>query len=468
MNNTIKFFKKICKIPRPSGSEEKIRDYLVNFAKTRNLDYYTDNSFNVVIKKPSSTPKKKDKSIILQAHTDMVCEKILGKEINFLTDPIDIIEENDFIKANGTTLGADNGIGLSMILSLLDSTNPNFPNLECVFTTQEETTMQGAKNLDCSFLKSKHLLSLDGTDEGNIECSCAGMIVLNASKVFNLEDLQQNNKIYKVKLTGFMGGHSGTEINSTKQNAIIHLFKFLKNIPDVKLINIEGGGKSNAIPRDIFAVFSCNSNIKCLIEQANIFAQKLANFEPNTKLEVSEESFKNYQKSLNKLQSKTIIDFISSYKNGVLFYSELEKNFPITSNNFANIVLENGKLNIVVSLRSSSKEKEKYYLNEIMENAKNFGIKFEIVSTAPFFERKENSYLQKLCVNEYFKLFNKKAVVKDVHAGLEGGVFAKKIPDIDICVIAPNLYNIHSPDEKVSVSSVNRVYSWVEKILESF
>jgi len=328
--------------------------------------------------------------------------------------------------------------------------------------------MNGAKNLDCSILKGKHLLSLDGTEEGHIECSCAGMVVLNSLDTFKTESLTQNENVYKIKFSNFLGGHSGTEINSNRQNAIISAFIFLSTLPNVKLIEIEGGGKSNAIPRDITIIFSTNISLEVIKQQADKFAQKLINFEPNAKIEVNETILQNSINSLSKSASKILTEYIANYENGVLVYSEYEKNFPIVSNNFANIKLKNGKLELVVSLRSSSIKKEEFYLNEILNTAKKHSINFEVVSTAPFFERKNNSYLQNLCVNEYYKLFNKKAIVQDVHAGLEGGVFAKKIPNLDICVIAPNLYDIHSPNEKVSISSVNRVYTWVEKILENF
>lgn len=500
MNKTLDYFKQITNIPRPSGKEEKIRDYLVSFAKAQNLEYYTDKTLNVIIKKPSNC--NKNQTLILQAHTDMVCEKNNDVDINFLTDPIKTKIDGDFLKAQGTTLGADNGIGLSMILSLLDNNNIQIPNLECVFTSQEETTMQGAIDLDAKLLKGKHLLSIDGTDEGKIEVSSAGMAIIEANTCFkncNLYDfnntqIKLSNQIehannnsfntnnssinnssdnnlntYKISLSGFTGGHSGTEINSNRQNAIIVLFKFLKDLNNIKLVSICGGGKSNAIPRECsVVVLTQNLQELHLKKLANEFINSYISLEPNAKLMV-EKINEDISLSLDLTCSKKIIDFVANYNNGVLVWSKEDTSFPITSNNFANIQLDkNGKLSFIISLRSSDKALEEKYLQDILSQIKKEQICAKVTSKAPYFERKQNSYLQKLCVQEYKNLFNLDAKIQGVHAGLEGGVFANKIKDVDICVIAPNIYDAHSPVERVSLSSISRVYSWLEKIVENF
>ena len=259
MNNTLKYFKEISAVPRPSGKEEKIKNYLINFAKEHNLEYFFDDTHNVIIKKNSNRDNC-DKTLILQAHTDMVCEKNEDTVINFDTDPILLDEDEKNIFAKGTTLGADNGIGLSMILSILNDEKLNIPNLEAVFTTQEETTMNGALNLDFSLIKGEHLLSLDGTDEGKIEASCAGMVVAKLTKKH--KTLREKTTTLRLGIKGLKGGHSGLEINTKRLNSIKLLFKFLKTIKDVQLVSITGGGKSNAIARECFCTIktlSCNS-----------------------------------------------------------------------------------------------------------------------------------------------------------------------------------------------------------------
>lgn len=497
MDKTLEFFNKITTIPRPSGNEEKIRDFIVSFAKERNLEYYTDKTLNVIIKKPSNC--NKNKTLILQAHTDMVCEKNANSNINFLTDPIKTKVEGDFLKAIDTTLGADNGIGLSMILSILDDNSINIPNLECVFTSQEETTMQGAIDLDCSLLKGKHLLSIDGTDEGKIEVSSAGMAVIEGEasckdmraitnskqqsnlnnncapadqlNLNNVDKINDNNALvcYKISLSGFRGGHSGTEINSNRQNAIIVLFKFLKTLNNIQFVSICGGGKSNAIPRECSVIILAQNLQQTQLKTfANNFIKDFISLEPEAKLEV-EYLQKSAPATIGLDASNQIIDFVSSYKNGVLVWSKEDKSFPITSNNFANINLDKeGFLTFIISVRSSDKALEEKYLQDILNQIKNRSFSAKITSKAPFFEKKQNSYLQNLCVNEYKSLFNLNAEINGVHAGLEGGVFANKIKDVDICVIAPNIYDAHSPMERVSLSSTKRVYSWLEKIVENF
>lgn len=466
MNNTIKIFKELSKIPRPSGKEEKVKDFLIKFAKENNLEYIEDKSYNVIIKKKSNKTNC-NKTLILQAHSDMVCEKNNDTDFDFDTMNINLVEDGDFLHAKGTTLGADNGIGLSMILSVLSDDTLKIPNLECIFTTQEETTMQGAIDLDFKNIKGNHLLSIDGTDEGKIEVSSAGMVVANLSKKYKLEKIDKSN-LYEITISGLKGGHSGTEINTNRENAIKILFDILSNYKKkLQILSLYGGGKSNAIPRECTCIISTNESYNNLLNVANNTVDKYKNNEPNISTQITVINA-NDKLCLNNEDSKSLIEFINNYKNGVLVYSKNKPNFPISSCNLANISLKNENLNIIVSLRSSLKTQEKEYLNKLFNLADNYNLQNKVLSTAPFFEKKENSYLQELCKNSYKELFNVEAQIEGVHAGLEGGVFANKKEDIDICVIAPNIYDAHSPQERVSISSINRVYKWLEKIVENF
>lgn len=474
MNKTLFYFNKITKIPRPSGHEQKICTYLQNFAKEHNLECFVDKTFNVVIKKPTNC--QKDKTLILQAHSDMVCEKEPSSNIDFFKDGISTITDGDFLKADKTTLGADNGVGLSMILSLLDDPTLQIPNLECVFTTQEETTMLGAINLDTSLLRGKHLLSIDGTDEGKIEVSSAGMTVFESEKTYacaqNLNENFDNQNIFEISLTGFRGGHSGSEINTDKQNAIKAMGEFLAKFKNkLSFVEISAGNKSNAIPRDFNCIVLAQNLTKTTLESfANEFLKAYLKTESNATLTVNQlqktalDCENTYALNIN--QTNNLIDFITNYKNGVL--TKNDQDFVVSSNNLACIHLNKGNLKIVVSLRSSNKKEDKIFEENIASYFKQYNIKTKITSRAPFFERNKNSYLQPLCLNTYKELFNTEAKCEDIHAGLEGGVFSQKIPDIDICVIAPNIYDAHSPSERVSLSSIDRVYSWLEKIIQQF
>ncbi|MBQ3047549.1 MAG: M20/M25/M40 family metallo-hydrolase, partial [Clostridia bacterium] len=425
-----------------------------------------------------STNCNKNKTLILQAHSDMVCEKNANKTIDFLSEGIKTFVKDDFMFADGTTLGADNGIGLSMILSILDDNAIKIPNLECVFTAQEESTMNGAFNLNTNLLNGRHLLSIDGTDEGKIEVSSAGMTVFEAAKKYtNYQTLDyfklyKNCGIYKIELTDFRGGHSGSEIHTNKQNVIKHAGSFLSKIKDkIQFINICAGNKSNAIPRD----FSCivlahNLSLSYIKNIANDYLKTIIAIEPFAKFKITKLDFDNIQKRhatlLSLPESTKIINFICNYQNGVL--NKNQQNFVVSSNNLASINLNNCSLSIVVSLRSSNKIQNKQYEDTILNYFKSFDLQATITSRAPFFERNTNSYLQPLCQKTYKALFNKDAVLEDIHAGLEGGVFSEKIKDIDICVIAPNIYDAHSPSERVSLSSIERVYKWLENIVENF
>ena len=464
MNNTLKYFKEISAVPRPSGKEEKIKNYLINFAKEHNLEYFFDDTHNVIIKKNSNRDNC-DKTLILQAHTDMVCEKNEDTVINFDTDPILLDEDEKNIFAKGTTLGADNGIGLSMILSILNDEKLNIPNLEAVFTTQEETTMNGALNLDFSLIKGEHLLSLDGTDEGKIEASCAGMVVAKLTKKH--KTIKEKTTTLRLGIKGLKGGHSGLEINTKRLNSIKLLFKFLKTIKDVQLVSITGGGKSNAIARECFCIVKTCVPATEVRKNLKEFCKKFNKVEPEIFSEVKSLA-KKCNNVLTKTDSKKLISFVNKHKNGVLIYSPEKKNFPLTSNNFANIKLVDGELTIIISLRSSVIRYEAEKLEELENLSKKYDLNFEITSRAPFFERRENSYLQKLCCETYGELYTTPAQLQDVHAGLEGGVFISKKPTLDICVIAANIYDAHSPKERVEKESINRTYKWLEKIVENF
>ena len=463
-DKTLDYFTKISQIPRPSGMEAGMRNFLTAFANEHDLECTFDKTCNVIIKKPSN---KKDcnKTLILQVHTDMVCEKNGDVDFDFLTEAIKLKTEGDFLMAEGTTLGADNGIGLSMILSILDDDNLEIPNLECIFTAQEETTMQGAIDLDFSKIKGSSLLSIDGTDEAKIEVSSAGMKVIKYTRKFATSPLS-NKEAFKLSLSGLCGGHSGAEIHTNRKNSIKLLFDLLKTFKGVNIISVSGGGKSNAIPRECACVFSCDKSFSELQLLAKNFSLMYKDIEPDFLVKV--ESVELDQDTTYINDSNDLVEFITSHKNGVLEYDSENTSFPLVSNNLANINLTEGTIDIIISLRSSVTKLETQYLEEINKNAESFGFSYEVLSSAPFFERQKDSYLQNLCKTTYESLYDKTCVITGVHAGLEGGVFASKKKGLDICVIAPNIYDAHSPKERVSLSSIFRVYKWLEKILKEF
>ena len=458
MNNAIKFFKEIMAIPRPSGKEEKIANYLCDFAKKNKFDCFRDKNNNVIIKKDN----KSDKTIILQGHIDMVCVADKGIVHNFYEQGIEFFIDDDFIKAKGTTLGADNGVGVAIILSILEEDLPNMPNIEAVFTVEEETTMAGAKSIDYSKLQGQTLLSLDGDREGVLEVSSAGICDLLFEKKLKKIKQKLGTSVYSVEISNLIGGHSGEDINKGRLNAIEILGKILKEINPVGIISIFGGERSNVIPSTASCEFVTEksmgevsficSKYRDLVEEDNNHPTILA-----SKLE---------DKEWVVYDEDEMVGFINNFEHGVLRY--LDGNQPITSENMGILRLADGKISIRASVRSSDKNDEEKQLKYLTALAKIHGFSFELLCQNPFFECRGNSKLRESLKYVYKKLYDKEVIEKHIHAGLEGGVFAENINGLDVCVAAADIFDLHSTKERTSISSINRTYEWVLKALIDF
>ena len=458
MNKWIKRFEEILSIPRPSGKEEKIARYLCDFARKNKLQYFKDELNNVIIKKDNGS----DKTIILQGHTDMVCVADKGVLHNFFEEGINWVVEDGYIKAKGTTLGADNGIGVAIILGILGEDNPEFPNIEAVFTVQEETTMAGAKGLDYSLLSGKNLISLDGDREGVLEVSSAGISDLLFEKKLKEIDQKPNTSVYSVEISNLIGGHSGEDINKNRLNAIEILGKILKEINPVGIVSIFGGERSNVIP----STASCEFVTDKTMGEVSFICSKYR--------ELAEENNNHPTIFASKLEDKNwvifdedeVVSFITEFEHGVIH--SIDGNIPLTSENMGILRLEGGKIKIRASVRSSIKQEEADRVNYLNALAKIHGFSIEILCQNPFFECKGNSYLREVLKNTYEELYQKKAVEKHIHAGLEGGVFAENIEDLDVCVIAADIFDLHSTKERVLVESVERTYEWLKRALVKF
>lgn len=458
MNKWIKRFEEILSIPRPSGKEEKIARYLCDFARKNRLEFFKDELNNVIIKKDNGS----DKTIILQGHTDMVCVADKGVLHNFFEEGINYFVEDGFIKAKGTTLGADNGIGVAIILGILGEDEPRFPNIEAVFTVQEETTMAGAKGLDYSLISGKNLISLDGDREGILEVSSAGISDLSFEKKLKEISQKPNTSVYSVEISNLIGGHSGEDINKNRLNAIEILGKILKEINPVGIISIFGGERSNVIP----STASCEFVTEKTMGEVSFICSKYR--------ELVEENDNHPTIFASKLEDRNwvifdedeVVSFITEFEHGVIH--SIDGNIPLTSENMGILRLEGGKIKIRASVRSSIKQEEADRVKFLNALAKIHGFSFEILCQNPFFECKGNSYLRDVLKNTYEELYQKKAIEKHIHAGLEGGVFAENIEDLDVCVIAADIYDLHSTKERVSVDSVERTYEWLKKALIKF
>ena len=447
--NTIDFFKEITKIPRESGNEKKIANYLCEFAQKRNLEYFKDSYNNVLIKKKT----KNSKPIILQAHTDMVCEKEKDYPFDFKNDSIELIIENGFIKANKTTLGADNGIGIAQILNILNSDIQ--ANIEAVFTVSEETSMIGAINFDTTLLKGKSLLSLDGFEEKTIinESACFYDLLIKNNFCFN----DKFNYYYKISINGLPGGHSGFDINKNKNNSIILLANLIKKFDDFNLIDFYGGTKFNVIPNEATCKFYTSLSLDKIKNICNNFIAEYQNTyrDLNYKIEIINQK----EDSLNKNDSFNFINFLINFPNGVIYSYN---NFPTTSANLAVINLK--KQEIKVGFRSSRKKEEEIFLDNLktLLNKNNFHL--IIYGYQPGFETKNSKLIATLLKTSPYK----NTIVTPVHITVELGFFKEKIKDLDVAIISPNIKGAHSTKECVEISSIEKTDKWLKDFISNY
>lgn len=454
-NKTLEFFYQIAKIPRESGNEKQISDYICNFAQNRNLEYVQDQYGNVIIKKKNI----ESEPIILQAHLDMVCEKSPNKIFDFEKDGIEIYQENGFLKANNTTLGADNGIGVAQMLNILDSDIKC--NLECIFTVSEETTMIGAENIDVSNLHGKKMINLDGFNEHTIIIESASFFDI----VYHLEDYNweetENTDTYKIKLNGLLGGHSGFDIDKNRGNSSVLLAKLLKNIEDIKLIDFCGGTKFNVIPATAECTFSTNleeNKIKNKIDKFLYDEKK--NF---INLNIEIEKAKKIKETLNINDSIKFINTIINFKHGVI--NKNSRNEITTSVNLGVVDLKNKIMKI--GMRSSNKQEERECLEKIKKYAELTNCKFEKLSSQNGFSTNENSALIKDLEKAHKEIFkNKKLNIESVHITVEAGFFKEKIENLEIAIISPEIIDAHTPNECVSLQSIKECDEWLQNFIE--
>ena len=453
----IEYFYELTKIPRPSGKEDKVVEFLVNYAKSKNLDYEINGVKNVIIKKNNHS----DKYIILQAHTDMVCEKLPNITIDFENEGIRTIQDGDILRADGTTLGADDGYGVSTILQILDECGEGYPNIEAIFTSDEEVGMTGASTLDLTNIKSKMIIGLDGTSSSEITVSSAG-----GMRIEFKTDIEKENVLldgYRIKIGGLLGGHSGEDINKNRANANKLAFEFLSNLSHVVISSYEGGNKDNAIPRDAVCVFYSEDNgIKSKFYE---FVDKVEQIYSEENITIKLENFR-VSTLLKKDISDNLINFVNEFENGVLIYDEDDKTFPITSINLAKIEIDNGSDIIIrAMLRSSDSEYEKEYVEHYQTLGKKYNFESQITNRSPYFERSKDGKLVDICVKSYEELGYKDLKVSGIHAGLEGGVFADKIKNAQIVCLGADLQFIHTPDEFMKISSLEKLSDWIKRIL---
>ena len=472
IDNVMKYFYEISKIPRKSENEEKIACYIENFAKERNLQYVRDKNNNIIISKDTSDSENNGESIILQCHMDMVCEKEKNSSHDFEKDPIEVYIDGDFIKAKDTTLGADNGIGVAIILAILDSKDIRHPKIEAIFTVQEETTMLGAQTIDVSSLKGNKMICLDNMRENELLVGCAVAKIFECNLLGNRIKIDNDYKVAKISMNGFLGGHSGNDISKKRGNPIkelINLLELLVNNDDVYVNNVCGGEKVNVIPRDasceIFIKSSEIENVKSKIKKFEEMLKDKQNDNFNN-VRISFEFVDIYDRNpFDIFSTKNIIEIIKCIPNGVFFANE--DNEPFVSLNIGKIYSEENFMKLMFSIRSNRSEKEKELLEKLKIIFEKYNLKIK-TNQLPGYEHKGKSDFVDKCKQIYIDLFDKNPKMVDMHICLEAGFFGEKIPNLDFIAIAPDIFDCHSPTERCSISSLKRIYNYIIVILENF
>lgn len=460
-----KYFKDISSIPRKSGEEEKIAKYLINFAIERNLKYYSDKYNNVVIWKEASPGYEYKEILGLQCHTDMICEKRKNIQHDFSKDPLNLIVDGDYIKATNTTLGADNGIGVAYILAILDSAKILSPKLECIFTTEEETTMNGVNYLDASILESKKIISFDNFSEDEMWISSATAKEWVSTITEKRIELNPSNfSTYTLSLTHFKGGHSGLNIgDNTRGNPIKICAELLKCFSNIYIANFEGGTKVNIIPRNCEIQFTISNYELNKVSTLKENMKKIQREYPDS--DISCYKIDTITKCYTNKTSKRLLDFIKTFKNGSINKDDYGN--VILSGNFAAVKSENDCITILYSIRHNSNMLGIELEKEIKSNMKQYNIEVQQYTNILGYEQDENGKLIKACENLYLKHFNKNIKKVKVQACLECGYFSSKIQDLQYIAIAPNIYDAHSPYERMSIKSANKIWGFVVNLIEN-
>lgn len=468
-------FAKINEIPRPSKHEEKMIEYLKEFGKSHHLETLVDEVGNVLIRKPATPGYENRETVILQSHMDMVCEKLVDLDFNFHTDAIQTYVDGDWLKAKGTTLGADDGIGDAIQLAILDSDDIEHGPIECLFTRDEETGLTGAHGLQAGFMTGKLLINLDSEDEGQIFVSCAGGQTTTATFHFEREEAESGLFFLKASLKGLNGGHSGDDINKKRANAIKILARFLfiqqEKIAGLRLASFNSGKLHNAIPRDGQVVFAVPAELKEQVKADwNIFAAEVTD-----EFHVTEQSMDfslestDAVKVMPKTVGQNVIRAIQAVHNGPLTNCQDEAIAWMveTSSNIASVQTTDNTVVAVASQRSNVMSNLDNMTNTVKAVFLLAGAEIAVDDKYPAWKMRADSELTRIAVEAYKKLFGKEPKVLGIHAGLECGLFSERYPDLDMVSFGPTLRGVHSPDEKLLIPTVQMVWDHLLEILKN-
>lgn len=473
-DHLLSLFKEITRIPRESGHEEQIIAYLQKFAEDRNLECKTDEAGNVLIIKEATPGKENTPTIILQSHSDMVCEKNSGVEHDFAKDPIKYVIEDGWMIAKDTTLGADCGIGMAAQLALLEDENLEHGKIEALFTTAEETGLDGAKALKPGFLSGDILINLDSEDEGELFIGCAGGLDTTAEFHYTPKKLASHKVSAKFGYCGGLGGHSGDDIDKGRANAIQILGRFLYRAYEecgIELCTIDGGNKRNAIAREAYAVIAFNSSdedrvVELFNETLEAVRDEYSLTDPN--LQGIAEPIKWERDVIDSKTVKNLIYSLNFAPHGVLAMSASMKGMVETSTNLASVkVLDNNIIRVGTSQRSSNNYAKSFAGQRVEAAFKAVGAEVSHNSEYPGWQPRLDSKILETSVAAYKKLFNVDPIVRSIHAGLECGLFLDIYPNLDMISFGPTIRGVHAPGERLDLVSLDKFWLLLQEIIKS-
>ena len=465
----LEIFEDLCAIPHGSGNEKGIADYIENFAKERDLFCLRDETGNVFVRKSATEGYENAPAILFQGHMDMVCEKNADSDHDFAKDGLRLSVKDGFLWADGTTLGADNGIAVAMMLALLDT--EEHPTLECLFTVEEETGLAGAKGFDCSPVTAKKMINLDSEEEWQITAGCAGGCRTEIDFEYEPVDSGEGETTLSISVTGLSGGHSGAEIHCGKTNAIVALARILGAVWEnekFKLVSLNGGGKDNAIAREAFALISVKDDKKASLAAINeVWGIKKELNEDDKDFVCRIDVVEKANKCVDMKTTENLISFLTCVRTGVLKMSNDIEGLVEYSRNLGVADSEEGRIKLTFSSRSSIEAQLDLSCREMDMLSSLAGCICRHYSRYPGWEYSPKSTLRDEYIAAYKKLFGKEPTVGVIHAGLECGILSSKMNGMDIISIGPNMFDIHSPREHLDLASCERVWQTLLEVIKN-
>lgn len=468
------YFEEICKVPRPSKKEEKIIAHLVEFGKKHSLETLTDRVGNVLIRKPATKGYEKRKGVVLQSHIDMVCEKNSDVVHDFFKDPIQPVVDGEWVRAKGTTLGADDGIGVATQMAILAAKDIEHPPLECLFTVDEETGMTGAFEITNDFLKYRTFINLDSEDEGELFIGCAGGVDTLATFTYKKRTVPARSVAFRIDVKGLKGGHSGDDIGKGYGNSNKILNRLLWTATkkfNVRLHIFDGGNLRNAIPREAFAIVTvkqkkANDFENYVKEYAKTIAEEYRLTEANFSLSLQKNELPKWV--IQKGRQKKLLNAVYACPNGVIAMSQSIDGLVETSTNLASVkFIGENQIEVVTSQRSSVDSAKEDIANMVKSVFLLAGANAVHSDGYPGWKPNTDSQILKVSEESYERLFGKKPIVRAIHAGLECGLFLEKYPDMDMISFGPTLRNVHAPDEKINIATVDMFWKHLLDVLKN-